>query len=295
MENYSLLCLLLFRKSNGFFCMCQFLLFLFVVVDWSLPEICGWSLAGNCFILIYCLLNRGNNPWARKAVFFNVIQWSSEKSSGDFGIAERYLQPFRRQRNVPLHTPTYPTDLHMHTGTTPTCSVQSSPQCLQSRSLCCLFAPGRVSCSLHVHFCLMRGSVLIHSGNNTQPLAQPLVAVGFATALLVKSKVAAHVRCPLLVKWQWSNDYLYVPLPLHPESLIPWGRTWGLSGWKYTSCTCLGLLQSSGSSSGLHWLGSAPKGPVAEQPPHHYLGLFNPIGPLHCRPPGKLYVRHHEG
>lgn len=56
-ENYPSRCLLLVRKSGIFFHMCQFLRFLFVVMDWSLPEICGLSLIRNCFIFMYCLLH----------------------------------------------------------------------------------------------------------------------------------------------------------------------------------------------------------------------------------------------
>ena len=79
---------------------------------------------------------------------------------------------------------------------------------------------------------------------------------------------------------------------LHPKSAILWDSAWGFSGQKYTSHTYVGLLQSPGSSAQQRWLGSAPKGPTAEQPPHKCLELFSPRSLLQWRPPGKLYVRH---
>ena len=73
-ENYSLPCLL-FRKVI-FFHVCWIVVFLFEVMDRSLPEISEWWLAGNCFILMHCLLNGDNNPPARKVAFLNAV-WQS--------------------------------------------------------------------------------------------------------------------------------------------------------------------------------------------------------------------------
>lgn len=73
-----------------------------------------------------------------------------------------------------------------------------------------LSAPGRVSHSLH-GLLPMRGAVSADSGKQTHPCAQPLGAVCFAVAVLVEETVAAHIRCPLLVKCQWSNSCIYVP------------------------------------------------------------------------------------
>lgn len=165
---------------------------------------------------MYCFLNGGNNPSARKAEFFHVIQRSSEKSSGDFCIAERYLQPIRRERSVPLHTPADPTDLHAR-------ACRYAGSLLQHRALLSFcragvsavyLLPGGFSIAC-MCICLMLGAVSIDSGKQTHPPAQPLVAVCFATALSVESRVATHLRCPLLVNWQRS---IYVPLPPHPKS-----------------------------------------------------------------------------
>lgn len=59
--------------------------------------------------------------------------------------------------------------------------------------------------------CLMTGSVSADSGRQTYPPAKPPAAVCFAVAVLVEGRVAARARCPLLVKWQWSNSCIYVP------------------------------------------------------------------------------------
>lgn len=244
-------------------------------MDWSLPEICGWSLAGNCFILMYCLLNRGNNPSARKAAFLLRCSSLLRRVLGSFVVLKHTCSPLGgKEMSLCTLTPTPQICMHVHAQTrTLTPAVQSSPQCLPSRSPCCVSARGRVSCSSHVHL-PNDGHRSVDSGKQPHPPAQPLVGVCFAAAVSVESRVATHVRCPLLVNWQWSNNCIYVPLPLHPKSLIPCGRAWGLFRWKYTSCTCLGLLLSPGPNPRLHWLGSAPKGPAAEQPPHKCLGLF---------------------
>lgn len=92
--------------------------------------------------------------------------------------------------------------MHVHTQTRSlTLAVQSCPQRLPSRSLCCVSAPGRVSHRLHVHLPNDR-HCLIDSGKQTHPRAQPVVAVCFTAAVLVESRVATRVRCPLLVEQQ---------------------------------------------------------------------------------------------
>lgn len=108
----------------------------------------------------------------------------------------------KRKGKVPLHTLTYPTDLHVR-------AHRQAPSLLECRALS-LFLRGSPAVCMGI--CPMMGAVSGDSGRQTHPYtsAQPLVAVRFAVAVLVKSRVAAHVRCPLLVKWQWSNGCIYV-------------------------------------------------------------------------------------
>lgn len=108
-------------------------------------------------------------------------------------IAEGYLHPYRRKGKVPLHILTCPTDLHV-------CAHRQAQSVLECRTLSLLLGGSSMVC---MDICLMMGA---DSGRQTHPPAQTLVAVHFAVTVLAEDRVAAHIRCALLVKWQWRNS-----------------------------------------------------------------------------------------
>lgn len=118
-------------------------------MNWSLPEICGQSLAGNCFVLMYCFLNRGNNPSARKADFLKcdtVVFW---EEFWRLLCCWEVLAALLETKKCPFaHSHLPHRCAHMCTHA-PSCPTELSSAPAQQISLC-LSAPGRLSHSLHV-------------------------------------------------------------------------------------------------------------------------------------------------